>query len=133
MATDLNTQTIFLLSLAAKEGGWTTEALDHNMPLNDPFGVNTIRNGRAAGNKSYTSLEEAIQEWIQIFGNRVKNSQTLQDFIDGLQCKGKTCSKYNSATSNYETMFKKVHKSVEGYETACQDVIKKLMEEPTCE
>jgi hypothetical protein len=111
MGDDLNTHEDFLLTLAAKEAGWTQSALDHNEPLNNPFGVNTIKDGRAAGNKSYNSLDEAIQEWKRIFGDRVRDTQKLQEFIDGLQCKGKPCNKYNSATSNYEEIFKKVYKN----------------------
>lgn len=52
MATDLGTTQQLMLTMAAKEGGWTTAALNHNQPLNNPFGVNIIKNGRAAGNKA---------------------------------------------------------------------------------
>ena len=56
MASDLNTLKALLLTEAAKEGGWTTGSLDHNQPLNNPFGVNKINGkGQAAGNIQYPS------------------------------------------------------------------------------
>ncbi|MBI4334830.1 MAG: glucosaminidase domain-containing protein [Chloroflexi bacterium] len=70
MAGNLNVPENFLLILAAKEGGWTKNHLDHNMPINNPFGVNEINErGQAAGNKAYGSLDEAIQDWVRRFGN----------------------------------------------------------------
>jgi hypothetical protein len=68
MASDLSTTQQLMLTMAAKEGGWTAAALNHNQPLNNPFGVNTIKNGRAAGNKSYPTLGAAIQDWENKFG-----------------------------------------------------------------
>ncbi|MBI2875537.1 MAG: hypothetical protein HYY20_01500, partial [Candidatus Tectomicrobia bacterium] len=51
MADNLNVPENFLLILAAKEGGWTQKNHYHNMPLNNPFGVNRINEkGQAAGN-----------------------------------------------------------------------------------
>jgi hypothetical protein len=50
MAQDLNTTKTLMLTEAAKEGGWTTKNLDHNQPLNNPFGVNKINSkGQASG------------------------------------------------------------------------------------
>jgi hypothetical protein len=71
--------------MAAKEGGCIAKDLDHNMPLNNPFGVNKIRHGVAVGNVDYPSLAAAIQYWEDTFCNRVRGAQTVDDFIKGLQ------------------------------------------------
>lgn len=65
MAKDLNTAHRIMLTLAAKEGGWDKPSLDHNQPLNNPFGVNHIVNRRAAGNVDYgkDGLPKAISDW----------------------------------------------------------------------
>ncbi len=65
MAQDLNTTQRIMLTLAAKEGGWDKSSLDHNEALNNPFGVNHIKGGRAVGNVDYgkDGLPKAIADW----------------------------------------------------------------------
>ncbi len=63
MAANLNTTLQLVLTLAVKEGGWNKPALDHNQPLNNPFGMNIIKNRQAAGNAKYQSLKEAVDAW----------------------------------------------------------------------
>jgi hypothetical protein len=119
MANDLNTNADFLYTLAAKEAGWTGDALDHNLPLNNPFGVNIIKKGQAAGNKKYASLDDPIKDWEKLFGNRVSGKNTADDFIAGLLCKGGNCNPYNVANPNYESDYKNVYKSVLKYKETC--------------
>jgi len=85
MATDLNVREPLLLTLAAKEGGWDDRGLNHNIPLNNPFGVNKIIKGKAAGNIQYASLSEAISEWERMWGDRVRDVDTREGFVNGLQ------------------------------------------------
>ncbi|HXG06304.1 MAG TPA: RHS repeat-associated core domain-containing protein [Nitrososphaera sp.] len=119
MAKNLNTSLALLLTLAAKEGGWITSHLDHNQPLNNPFGVNRInRRGRAAGNVRYSSLDAAIQYWIGRFGDRVRGTKTVDDFINGLQHPSQGAP-YNSATHGYDDKFRDVYKSVLKFMKIC--------------
>src|ERR1035438_1347178 len=40
------------------------DALDHNIPLRNPFGRNLInKKGQAAGNKKFGSLDDAVDDW----------------------------------------------------------------------
>jgi hypothetical protein len=103
MAKDLNTTKTLMLTMAVKEAGWTARDLDHNEPLNNPFGVNRINNrGQAAGNIKYSSLDEATRYWKQRFGDRVRGAQSVDDFLKGLQhpTQGQP---YNSADPNTTT------------------------------
>jgi len=119
MAKDLNTTKTLLLTLAAKEGGWTTEHLNHNQPLNNPFGVNSInRKGQAAGNIRYTTLDEAIKYWKQRFGDRVRGAQTVDAFINGLE-RPTTGDPYNANVDAYTKEFKNVHNTMLRYMSAC--------------
>jgi len=69
MASDLKTTKTLMLTMAAKEGGWTVKHLNHNQRLNNPFGVNRInKKGQAAGNIHYRSLDDAITSWENMFG-----------------------------------------------------------------
>jgi RHS repeat-associated protein len=85
VAQDLNTTLPLMLTQAAKEGGWNKEGLDHNIPLNNPFGVNIIMGGRAVGNVHYPTLDAAIQYWKQTYGDRVGGTRTLEAFAYGMQ------------------------------------------------
>ena len=119
MAQDLNTTTTLMLTMAAKEGGWTKGDLDHNQPLNNPFGVNFINNqGQAAGNVGYSSLDPAIQYWEQRYGDRVQGTQSIDTFLKGLQHPPKG-DPYNSKDPNYETKFRAVYNSMIKYMKIC--------------
>ena len=110
MASDLSTQKTVLLTLAAKEGGWTKEDLDHNMPLNNPFGVQLIRNGKAVGNIDYTprgGLDAAINHWKTLYADRVRGAKTAEDFVKGLQHPEKG-DPYNTATPSWEKDFHRI-------------------------
>ena len=95
MAKDLDTTKQIMLALAVKEGGWNKIALDHNQPLQNPFGVNYIVNRKAAGNKKYSSLQEAISEWKQNH-SYVKGIKDPQAFVDAL-----LAHHYNTVNPNY--------------------------------
>jgi len=119
MGDDLNVPEPLLLTEAAKEGGWTTDHLNHNMPLNNPFGVNKICSGGVAcGNVAYNSLDDAINSWEKQFGDRVRNVDTPDDFAYGLQHpdNGKP---YNSADPNYENRYQDVYDSMRNWMKAC--------------
>jgi RHS repeat-associated protein len=111
MAADLGTTKTLMLTLAAKEGGWNKEGLDHNQPLNNPFGVNRInKKGQAAGNKKYPTLDDATEEWKSIFGSRVQGTKTAVDFVRGLQ-HPETGQPYNTATETWEKQFHEIEMS----------------------
>jgi hypothetical protein len=121
MAKDLGTDEDFLFALAAKEGGWISDSLDHNTPLNNPFGVNKINDkGEAVGNKKYSTLDEAIEAWKKTgqgvsFGERVRNAKTAQEFIDRLQGKNMKYHPYNTVDSKYAEHYMEVFVSVPKY------------------
>jgi RHS repeat-associated protein len=118
MAQDLNTTKTLMLTEAAKEGGWTTKNLDHNQPLNNPFGVNKISKGQAAGNVAYASLDDAIQYWGGRFGDRVRGAQTADDFLKGLQHPS-TGQPYNTQDPKYEDKFRAINNSMLKFMKLC--------------
>lgn len=118
MAQDLNVSLTLMLTMAAKEGGWTKGDLDHNQPLNNPFGVNRIKNGQAAGNIDYSSLDAAIGYWEGRFGDRVRGAQTPGDFVNGLQHPSNG-DPYNSKDPDYESKFTKVYNTMVKYMKIC--------------
>jgi RHS repeat-associated protein len=118
MAQELNTTKALMLTMAAKEGGWTKGDLDHNQPLNNPFGVNLIRKGKAVGNVKYPSLDDATQYWKGRFGSRVSGAQNADDFLRGLQHPAQG-DPYNSVDSDYEGKFRAVNKSMSKYMQLC--------------
>ncbi len=95
MAKDLDTTKQIMLTLAVKEGGWNKIALDHNQPLQNPFGVNYIVDRKAAGNKKYTSLQDAINEWKQNH-SYVQGVKDPQAFVNAL-----LAHHYNTVNPNY--------------------------------
>ena len=120
MAKDLGINRDFLFALAAKEGGWTQKDLNHNMPLNNPFGVNFIANREAAGNKSYKSIEDATKDWISLFGDRVRGAKTIDEFINGLQNPGDGKQPYNTVTDDWAAVLKGLYtNSVPRYKGRC--------------
>jgi hypothetical protein len=119
MASDLNTTKSLMFTMAAKEGGWTEDSLDHNQPLNNPFGVNSInRKGQAAGNIAYPSLQSAVDYWKDKYGGRVGGTQTPDDFVNGLQ-HPKQGRPYNSADPKYESKFSAIYKAVQKFMAIC--------------
>lgn len=111
-----------MLTMAAKEGGWSASDLAHNMPLSNPFGVNRIHNGRAVGNVNYKpigGLPTAIAYWEHTYGTRVYGTDDPQTFVSGLQ-HPKTGRPYNTAHADiYEGVFAKVYDSMGAYMEAC--------------
>jgi hypothetical protein len=105
-------------AMAAAEGGWTSEHLAHNMPLNNPFGVNNIKNGIAVGNKKYPTLAAAISDWQGQYADRVSGMTSAGDFVYGLEHPSKG-SPYNSAIDAYEKAFKKVYDSMKKFMRLC--------------
>jgi RHS repeat-associated protein len=128
MALDLDTTKALLLTLAAKEGGWNEEGLDHNMPLSNPFGTNIINNkGQAAGNINYTQLAGgdpnaglnlAVGSWEQMFGNRVQGVKAADDFVYGLQHPD-SGRPYNTVNRKYEDQFQDLYDTMLKYMKAC--------------
>jgi len=96
-----------MLTMAAKEGGWNDVGLNHNMPLNNPFGINRIERGKAVGNVKYPSLEAAISDWKGQFGDRVRGAQTAADFVHGLQ-HPQTGQPYNTDDKKYAEKFNNI-------------------------
>jgi hypothetical protein len=99
MATDMHTTQQILLALAVKEGGWNKPALDHNQPLNNPFGMNRIVKGRAPGDINYPNLNAAITAWEGSHGY-VNGVQDSQAFVDAL-----LAYHYNTVNPNYGSEF----------------------------
>ena len=112
MAQDLNVPEPFLLALAAGEAGWNDVYLDHNIPLNNPFGTNSINeSGEAAGNVAYPNLDSAIDSWENNFGDRVVDDQDPASFVNDLQ-NPVSGSPYNTQNPNYVPTYLKLYNSV---------------------
>jgi RHS repeat-associated protein len=118
-AQDLNTTKALMFTMAAKEGGWTQPALNHNMPLNNPFGVNRIKNGQAVGNIAYSSLSAAINSWESNFGDRVSGDTDPGGFVHDLQHPDPPGKPYNSVNPNYEDEFEQVYNAVQRFMKLC--------------
>lgn len=118
-AQDLQTTKALMFTMAAKEGGWTQPDLDHNMPLNNPFGVNIIQNGQAKRNRSYPTLGDAILDWERMFGDRVRGTNSPDDFVYGLQHPDHGFP-YNTAHKDeYEDVFQNVYDAVVRFMKLC--------------
>jgi hypothetical protein len=128
-------------TLAVKEGGWTDQAMDHNLPLNNPWGVNKTENGKAVGNKDYPSFDGAIDDWLKqgrgsngkgiSWAERVVGSQSATEFINNLQCRSdkvkgdpRPCFKYNSWNPNYDSEYNGRYEDLQYYKKLCRDKIK---------
>jgi hypothetical protein len=112
MAEDLNVPEPILLALAAGEAGWNDSFLDHNMPLNNPFGSNSINeNGDAAGNIAYPNLDSVIDAWKNNFGDRVVDDQDPASFVNDLQ-NPVSGQPYNTQNPNYVPTYLKLYNSV---------------------
>jgi RHS repeat-associated protein len=122
LAQELDTTRELLLAHAAKEAGWQNADLDHNQPLNNPFGVNTINNkGQAAGNKKYDSLDAALGYWKGRFGSRVKGTRTPEDYVDKIQHPAPGQGPpYNTASKDkYPGQYKAVYDLLIKFEKIC--------------
>ena len=118
-AQDLDTTKALMFTMAAKEGGWTQPALAHNMPLNNPFGVNRIKNGQAVGNINYPNLPDAINAWEKNFGDRVNGDKDPGDFVHDLQHPDPPGKPYNSVNPNYENDYENVYNAVLKFMKLC--------------
>ncbi len=115
MARDLQTTHQMMLTMAVKEGGWDKAGLDHNQPINNPFGVNIIRHGEAAGNKGYISVDDAIKDWLRQYGSVVQGITNPDKFVGALLDHG-----YNTHKAAYTKAFKEDYDSVGKAMKACQ-------------
>jgi len=118
MANDLSTSKALLLTLAANEGGWTNADLNHNIPLNNPFGVNKIKNRHAAGNIAYASVNGALGSWENLFGARVFGAQSPGDFVNGLQ-RPTVGQPYNTVNPDYPGQYLRVYAAMLKYMKLC--------------
>ena len=89
------------------------------MPLNNPFGVNKIKKGEAAGNKAYATLADAINSWEKNFGDRVRGDTDPGDFVHDLQHPDAPDKPYNSKNPKYEKDFEDVYDSVVKFMKLC--------------
>jgi hypothetical protein len=117
MAKELDTTKELLFMQAAKEGGWTMSDLDHNQPLNNPFGVNQIKNRKAAGNVRYSSLDDAIEYWKGKYGDRVRGTRTAEEFARGMQ--HPTNGQPYNTNPKYEGILKGLYPSVLKFMRLC--------------
>ena len=117
MAQDLNTTLTLLLTHAAKEAGWNNKYLDHNQPLNNPFGVNNISKGKAVGNASYPSLDAAIDYYEKRYA-RLRGAQTPEDFINALERPAHDIP-FNSDVEHYTTEYMKVYNTMLKFMKLC--------------
>lgn len=117
LAKDLDTNRDFLLAHAAREAGWQMKDLDHNIPLNNPFGSNYINNkGQAAGNMKFSSLDAAL-DYYKTKYNHIKGAKTMEDFAHRVKYlpDGRV---YNS-NSAYEGELAGLYSSVLKYKKLC--------------
>lgn len=71
------------------------------MPINNPFGVNLIRNKVAVGNQSYPTLDDAIRAWENSkAGRAVRGISDPQTFVQAL-----LNMHYNTVNPNYKGEF----------------------------
>ena len=118
MAQDLNTTLALTLTPAAKEGGWLGFQLDHNQPLNNPFGVNRIAGGKAVGNISYPSLDAAIAYYKGRYGSSVQGSQAPDQYVYGLEHLPDG-TKFNADEKKYTDKFGEVYTSMLKFMNIC--------------
>jgi hypothetical protein len=118
MAQDINTTKELMLTQAVKEGGWDKKGLDHNQPLNNPFGVNRISHGRAVGNRNYPSLDAAIQDWKRQYADQVRGAKTPEAFGQGMQHLPGG-AQYNTLNPDYEKEYKDRYADVLRYMKLC--------------
>jgi RHS repeat-associated protein len=117
MATDLGTTPTIIFTLAAKEGGWQASDLNHNIPLQNPFGVNSInRRGQAAGNKKYLLLKDAVFDWRHNVAAApyVHGIKDAGSFVDTLLAHG-----YNANRVAYRSAFMSINGSMPGHMADC--------------
>ena len=114
MAQELQTTQQVMLTMAAKEGGWDKGGLDHNVPLNNPFGVNIIRHREAAGNKGYASLQDAIDYWKGRYAF-VRGLKDPDKFVQALLDHG-----YNTNKIQYKKVFIGLYSDMGRAMLACQ-------------
>ncbi len=89
MAKRLNTKPEHILALYSLESEWFTKK---GAEKNNPFGWKA--NGEVL---SFDSLQSALKRWEETTGQRIKDTQTMEDFIRKLQKNGKY--PYNSEDS----------------------------------
>ncbi len=117
LATELSTNRDFLFAHSGYEAGWGDEkGLDHNIALNNPWGVNNIRKRKAVGNRHFASLEDAMEYYKKVYGKGVQGAKNIDDYINGLP------QNYNTVNPHYWDTLKDVYGHVLRYKTACSVV-----------
>ena len=89
------------------------------MPLNNPFGLNRIKNREAAGNIAFPTLADAINSWERNFGDRVRGDTDPGDFVHDLQHPYPPGKPYNSKNPKYEKDFEDVYNAVVKFMKRC--------------
>jgi hypothetical protein len=89
------------------------------MPLNNPFGVNQIKNGKAVGNFPYHTLSDAISYWKKQYGPRIQGVKDPATFVDRLEYPKPGQSPYNPYVDTYPGEFMKVYGSAGTYMSLC--------------
>lgn len=89
LGDELGVSKEWILALISRENGWERDGPN---PQNNPFDMMT-----PSGKKQYESLDAAVEDWKNTWGPRVKDSVDFEDFIRGLQTRGRW--PYNSAES----------------------------------
>jgi hypothetical protein len=117
MSKRLDVPRDLLFNLAAKEGGWRADGLDHNMPLNNPFGVNVIKDREAAGNRGYPSVDDAIADWERQYGDRIRGARSQEDMVNALLRPTPPALPYNVKDPGWETKFYNIN--VQKWREAC--------------
>jgi hypothetical protein len=123
MADKLNTDVDFIMAQSAEETLWMTyETAKDN---NNLFGVNRrnddprayikIHDGKKYGsNAVYGSIEECIQAWVKKWGEKVKGTKTIDEYINKLVNAG-----YNENPTAYRAKIKKLYESVQTRKGKC--------------
>jgi RHS repeat-associated protein len=114
MASDTDTTMQLILTQAVKEGGWDKTGLDHNQPLNNPFGVNKIEHRKAVGNVKYASLDDAVKAWEAMYDQYVHGAKDPGTFVQDL-----LNHNYNTVNPNYRQEFEDRYKDVGCAMKAC--------------
>jgi hypothetical protein len=94
---------MFLLAQSSKESGWLDE---ENRWLKNAFGL-TMAGG---DNLGFDTIQQSVDYWACMFGDRVRGAKTMQQYINGLQGKGlpgdkpkgSLCDAYNTRDPGYD-------------------------------
>jgi hypothetical protein len=93
IADEYDTDVYFLMAQAARESGWAVGVANYNL-----FGVNKTpeelrrepahqgKDGKWYGtNRVYESFQHSLQSWVKNFGESIRGTKTINDYINALQ------------------------------------------------